>query len=852
MPRDFTSGIDDEDLMNTRANRNSSFRRPDIDIGMGEEEDDNWNNLGSSNDSDDGWGSSFGGMNDSFGNNDSFGGDNPFGGGSFGGGNSFGGNSFGGNSFGEDSFGGGNPFGGGNSFGGGGMRASGFGNPSFNGMDNMTGLQGTQAGTQNYEDVFWDKAAEKTKQAVNVISDLISSFKTFDGRRRVSFGRTAIIVGVVEFLIGLLLLPFGVEVAPLQMILMGGLTAGTGIIFFSVFYSAIPVEDNYPQQNQDFGNFQGMNQFPNFEEEEEEEEPEPEPPQNINQSFSNLFDEEEEEEKPILKHSGFSYNVQNEDEEDSVKDTNEVLNSIDDSNKAYMTRQFLYDSMINVMEVGNSNFSDVVELDEDSREFLTFAKYLEEAVDIVKKDKAESPELLKVEDKLFYTLLTISRPNWIKDTNAKVIMEEIVNQYAYDSKTAEVSKEISGSYNLIGKRLVIKIMKGENATITVRDIFKKKKDEILDSSMKMPVVLGVNQEGMPILEDLKNLHSFLFFGEPRSGKSWAVKSILAQLMMFNSPNEVQFYIVDSKGRTSDWNSLEVPHVREFVNTPEGAIKMLRFFCREEAERRSKFLFEQGNYKDIADFKKDHPEIDFPYIYVLIDEVLDLVGTMDKETRRVFFDLLKSFTSKLPSYGIRLMIVPHQVKNAIVDKTVTDMIPNRFCVRGDPIKINEVMGASEKEFPQKLAHAGDMAVHLQTVNSIAFFCHSAIVAKSNTGYDKFFDFLTGFWLKMNPESFKGSKLEYDLKMGLRQISEYPILSQGTIDLSSINRAKQERINNMPKRPRPNISKTIEPAYDIKEQEDSSNEDTKVTLDSNDINTLLNGVTDYKDDEEDIFI
>ena len=56
--RDFTSNVDDDDLIASRDNRNSTINRPDIDPGM-EDDDDDWGNIGGSDDTE-GWSSNFG------------------------------------------------------------------------------------------------------------------------------------------------------------------------------------------------------------------------------------------------------------------------------------------------------------------------------------------------------------------------------------------------------------------------------------------------------------------------------------------------------------------------------------------------------------------------------------------------------------------------------------------------------------------------------------------------------------------------------------------------------------------------------------------------------------------------
>ena len=49
--RDFTSNVDDDDLIASRDNRNSTINRPDIDPGM-EDDDDDWGNDDWDDDSD--------------------------------------------------------------------------------------------------------------------------------------------------------------------------------------------------------------------------------------------------------------------------------------------------------------------------------------------------------------------------------------------------------------------------------------------------------------------------------------------------------------------------------------------------------------------------------------------------------------------------------------------------------------------------------------------------------------------------------------------------------------------------------------------------------------------------------
>ena len=88
-----------------------------------------------------------------------------------------------------------------------------------------------------------------------------------------------------------------------------------------------------------------------------------------------------------------------------------------------------------------------------------------------------------------------------------------------------------------------------------------------------------------------------------------------------------------------------------------------------------------------------------------------------------------------------------------------------------------MDLKPSEFPYKLGHVGDMSVKMNTPE--ATFVHSIVISGTNQGYDKFFDILTNFWLKLEPNSFKGSKLEYAIQNGYQNLNHYPILENSDV-------------------------------------------------------------------------
>jgi S-DNA-T family DNA segregation ATPase FtsK/SpoIIIE len=802
--RDFTRNISDDDLNDARLSRNAGVNRPDLDFGMDDDGEDDWESGSSSSG---GWGEDFGSQNDSFG-----------------------GSSFGNDRFGGDNFGG-------SSFGGGGFNSGGFGGSSFGGGFNGGGMGGgfsQQYGTPNQmnqnqqmmnpEDKFWNGVGNFFKGCFGFIKELIDSFKDFDTVSKMRyFKNLGYVSGIVGAIAGLLFIA-GLGSYAYQILVSSIFGLATFVIGFmwqmetlkkhpELARNTVAVEaNNYPEDydNNDFGSEDiDDTEFGNDDN------------SSVNTDYEGLWDDldngrdEIEIEDPIIE----------EPKIEEPKSPEEALREVQLKN-TMMTRQYIYEKMIPCLENNKPNFADEEIYDEDDNRFLGMCSIVQKAGNLVAtKTASEMPEVVSVKDKLFYTEIKVTRPNWLKEGAFNKFVKEIRDMCAFNEDTNESDESVTVAGTLNGDEAYIKVMKGETAAVTLKDTFDKVKDKVLDVKNVMPLVLGINAKGDVEFMDFESIHGLFLMGAPRTGKSWTVKAILAQLMMFLSPKELQLYLVDPKHLTSDFYTVDSPHIRKFIPDDETLMSTLKFLVEDEAKRREKLLFETGGYVNIKDFKKDHPEIELPYLYIIIDEIMTISQRMDKETRAAFFAYLKQFVSRLPSYGIRLIMVPHLVKNNVVDKSVTDMLPNKICVKADTKTVEEVMDVSGKEFPYRLTHTGDLAVKLND-RPKPFFVHSVIVSTSNSGYDKFFSFIRNFWLKTQPESFKGSKLESDLKSGMRSVSAYPILKEIGIDISEFEEIENNKKANRVQRP--NSPKFV--IEDISETEG-------VTLNDSETNSIL---------------
>lgn len=776
--RDFTKNLNDDDLMETRGNREAMMNKPDMDPGMSD--DDDWGDIGDFNSSsDEGWGSSFGHSRDSM---DGFGGggmDDGFG-------------SFGGM---RDRMGGGG-YGGRDSFGGRGGFSQQYGTPNNNMGQNAQ---------QNPEDAFFDSLVKVVKGCFTFIMDAIKASQDFDAKQRLAFGRNTLGSSFTLGIIGLLL--YFLKGFPLGLHLMAAslFAVGIGGCVFLLSFESIrnnadteiePMNNqNFVEPNMNFGDDMGEEDegdtldLWNTPESEENNEPEEE---DLNFDTDSNFEG--------FKESGYDF-------EDSVaeepKEADEVIDSL--VNTDMMTRQYLFENMMAVMESEKKNFNEVVELDEDSRQFLGYCNMIETATEVMGGKKAvEAPTVLKIEDGLFFITIILEKPNWLGSQNIDKFVDELVKLCALDPVTHEIDRTITGTGTCVGTKIYIKIMKNENAIVTVKDTFFAVKDEILDPKKEIPVAFGIDSSGKVYVTDFYNVPGLIIAGAPRSGKSWCLKSLIAQMMMFKRPSELNLYLADPKNLTSDYFTMEVPHIKGFTADEFELIKWLDYFCVEEANRRAKILFDAGGFKNVADFKKVHPEVEMPLIYIIVDEVITFTQRMDKETLNRFYKYLKEFVSRLPGYGINIIIVPHLLKNNVIDKNVTDMLPNRIIVRGGRSEIETILDCKSKDFPYKLNNPGDMGIK---IGDFLGYVHNTVISKSNSGFDKFFQFLTNFWLKVEPQSFRGSKLQKDILNGYckreiysqitdEEINDVPEDVFNNVEVSVI----EETMENRPKRPK----------------------------------------------------
>lgn len=633
-------------------------------------------------------------------------------------------------------------------FGGGGFGGGAGGAPNGFPSGLPNGLHNTQSPEpkQSTEDKFFEGLKKVTKGFFSFAGEVIKSFKTFDVVTRMMTGKYALNTGLIVAGVGLLLSIFGLGVKAGFPLLIGGLiSSGIGLFVFMWFYSdaVSTLEQEEQSQEQSMVDPDQLSSDP------------------LDDGFSftsddddewNMDDDEDEDDDLSSFGSSEPIDFSAFEETDSAvleQSMDTALNSLN-SNMGMVTRQYLYENIVSCLMNVNQNFDRVRMIDDSSDEFDAWDSIVQNSAGVFKPNGAEldSVYLISAKERLFYYQLEINRTKWLKNIDSFV--QEIVSICSFNEETGAKDLNMFGVGDAVGNKVYVKIMKGETAMVAIRDAYKNVSEHINNPDNLLPVVLGLDAEGLVVWRDFKEINAILVTGMPRSGKTWFVLSLIAQMSFFMKPSELQFRILDPKERISDFRFMEIPHIRKFVSSDKGILNELRKIVREEGPRRKKIIGDAG-FVNIWDYKKRNPDVDMPLLYVVIDEVITLAERMDKEVKDEFQALLLELVSQLPALGIRIFMIPHIVKDNILKKSITDLIPCRISVRGDVDHIERAVGV--KNFKHKLVHQGDMVVRFN--NDVPMFVHSAVLTTSNEANRELFDFLMKFWLKLDPDSYEGS-------------------------------------------------------------------------------------------------
>ena len=489
--------------------------------------------------------------------------------------------------------------------------------------------------------------------------------------------------------------------------------------------------------------------------------------------FSNLFDNDDmADEEDFEDEENVSMFEDEEDEDDSYDwdsllqqvekeeaasalragsenfDLDTAVDNVKDIPQGTYTRQYLFETMSAVLPVIHPDFYVKQEVDEESDEFMMFDEYLRNAAIQAGTKDEKIPFLQEVRKNLFIIQLRASRPAGLKE---KEIADNVADQYR--RRGDEIDRKVYATVDSEVGTLVINLFIGKDVMVSLGDVYGHIKDFMLNTKNRFPYVWGVSELGNPWYCDMYDCESVIVCGEARGGKSWKGQSIVAQLCMFNSPKEVEFYIFDHKNLSSDYRylSTQLPHVKYFCGDRalinDGIERVINYTIKENQSRMA-----QEGYINIKDYNKNHPTEKLPFRYVLVDEMQSLMDNYDKDQQQKFRNLLSTIVSELPFLGLRVILFPHRIVDYIISKNTYSLISSRAVVRQlNEEEIKNAVNVSKSQFPYNLVNYGDMAIKTKDIaNGNVVFCHAEVLTPSNDGNKQLFQYIGAIWRKLEPD------------------------------------------------------------------------------------------------------
>ncbi|MEO8294170.1 MAG: DNA translocase FtsK [Gemmatimonadota bacterium] len=244
--------------------------------------------------------------------------------------------------------------------------------------------------------------------------------------------------------------------------------------------------------------------------------------------------------------------------------------------------------------------------------------------------------------------------------------------------------------------------------VTLRELFDS--EEWQNSHASLPVALGRDLEGKPVIADLAKMPHLLIAGATGSGKSVAINTIITSLVYHYGKKDLRLLMVDPKMvELSMYNDL--PHLRHKVVTDNHDAATVLKWAVQEMDRRYKLLH-ANNARNLADFNRkveegkplrlptrpkltltmisaepadippEEPGTELytdgalPLVVMIVDELADLMMTVQGEVETP----LAMLAQKARAIGIHIILATQRPSVNVITGLIKANFPCRIAFR----------------------------------------------------------------------------------------------------------------------------------------------------------------------------
>ncbi len=266
-----------------------------------------------------------------------------------------------------------------------------------------------------------------------------------------------------------------------------------------------------------------------------------------------------------------------------------------------------------------------------------------------------------------------------------------------------------------GKNTVgIEIPNEYRAVVRLKEVIQTAGRKI--AKARIPLFLGKDTEGRPLLFDLAEMPHLLIAGRTGTGKSVSMNAIILSMLMTRRPDEVKMIMIDPKMlELSEYG--KIPHLMHPVVKDMKKAEAILAWAVDKMEERYDLLCRArvrniGGYNDLGRkeiLRRVQPDTEemaripekMPYIVIFVDEMNDLMMQMKREVEGHIIRLAQ----KSRAAGIHLVVATQKPTVDVITGLIKSNLPARICFqvssRSDSRVVLDEIGAD------KLLGKGDM-------------------------------------------------------------------------------------------------------------------------------------------------
>ncbi|QPQ54522.1 DNA translocase FtsK 4TM domain-containing protein [Allosphingosinicella flava] len=314
-------------------------------------------------------------------------------------------------------------------------------------------------------------------------------------------------------------------------------------------------------------------------------------------------------------------------------------------------------------------------------------------LETVLEDFSVKGEIVEVRPGPVVTMYELEPASGIKASRVIQLADDIArNMSALSARVATIPGR-----TVIG----IELPNAKRETVSLSELIAS--DAFENQQASLPLILGKNIAGDPVVADLAPMPHLLVAGTTGSGKSVGLNCMILSLLYRLTPDECRMIMIDPKMLELSIYD-DIPHLLSPVVTePAKAIRALKWTVEQMEERyrmmasvgvRSLASFNQkvreakgkgqalgrrvqtGYDPETGQPKYENEELDFdilPQIVVVVDELADLMMTAGKEVEF----LIQRLAQKARAAGIHLIMATQRPSVDVITGVIKANLPTRI-------------------------------------------------------------------------------------------------------------------------------------------------------------------------------